>query len=88
MAPDRFMALQNTLSINFLLPDSLYASILNCFYRCCFHRSYLNKLPARFEEDDKILITDPMLATGGTMLQVSSFVRVFVCSGWGVRVCR
>ncbi|KAF5842384.1 uracil phosphoribosyltransferase [Dunaliella salina] len=31
---------------------------------------YLNKLPARFAEDDLILITDPMLATGGTMLQV------------------
>ena len=33
-------------------------------------RSYLNKLPAKFAEDDLILITDPMLATGGTMMQV------------------
>jgi uracil phosphoribosyltransferase len=33
-------------------------------------RSYLNKLPAQFSEDDLILITDPMLATGGTMMQV------------------
>lgn len=32
-------------------------------------RSYLNKLPAKFAEDDLILITDPMLATGGTMMQ-------------------
>lgn len=31
--------------------------------------SYLNKLPAKFEADDLILITDPMLATGGTMMQ-------------------
>ncbi|GBF97658.1 uracil phosphoribosyltransferase [Raphidocelis subcapitata] len=31
---------------------------------------YLNKLPASLSPDDKILITDPMLATGGTMLQV------------------
>mmetsp|Transcript_6702 Transcript_6702/g.24824 ORF Transcript_6702/g.24824 Transcript_6702/m.24824 type:complete len:293 (-) Transcript_6702:1386-2264(-) len=30
---------------------------------------YLNKLPEKFEEDDKILITDPMLATGGTIIQ-------------------
>jgi len=33
-------------------------------------RSYLNKLPDRFSEDDLVLITDPMLATGGTMMQV------------------
>ncbi|GFH13697.1 uncharacterized protein HaLaN_09632 [Haematococcus lacustris] len=33
-------------------------------------RPYLNKLPVQFAEDDKLLITDPMLATGGTMLQV------------------
>eukprot|EP00891_Asterochloris_glomerata_P007144 jgi/Astpho2/7144/Aster-01470 len=32
--------------------------------------AYLNKLPERFESDDKILISDPMLATGGTVLQV------------------
>jgi uracil phosphoribosyltransferase len=35
-------------------------------------RSYLNKLPEKFAEDDLILITDPMLATGGTMMQVGS----------------
>jgi uracil phosphoribosyltransferase len=33
-------------------------------------RPYLNKLPSKFEEDDRILITDPMLATGGTIMQV------------------
>eukprot|EP00958_Prasinococcus_capsulatus_P030208 scaffold7989_cov403-Prasinococcus_capsulatus_cf.AAC.4 len=27
------------------------------------------QLPEKFEEDDKILITDPMLATGGTIIQ-------------------
>lgn len=32
--------------------------------------SYLNKLPAKMSPDDVILVTDPMLATGGTMLQV------------------
>eukprot|EP00877_Chromochloris_zofingiensis_P010572 jgi/Chrzof1/5769/Cz16g15060.t1 len=32
--------------------------------------SYLNKLPALFSSEDLILITDPMLATGGTMMQV------------------
>ncbi len=38
-------------------------------------RSYLNKLPSRFDEDDRVIITDPMLATGGTILQV--------CAGLG-----
>lgn len=33
-------------------------------------RSYLNKLPATLSPEDRILISDPMLATGGTMLQV------------------
>jgi uracil phosphoribosyltransferase len=32
--------------------------------------SYLNKLPAQFQPDDLVLIADPMLATGGTMMQV------------------
>lgn len=32
--------------------------------------SYLNKLPAKLSSEDLILITDPMLATGGTMMQV------------------
>ena len=32
--------------------------------------SYLNKLPATLSADDLILVADPMLATGGTMLQV------------------
>lgn len=31
--------------------------------------SYLNKLPAQFQPDDLVLIADPMLATGGTMMQ-------------------
>ncbi|KAL6772442.1 hypothetical protein ACKKBG_A30255 [Auxenochlorella protothecoides x Auxenochlorella symbiontica] len=31
---------------------------------------YLNKLPASFTPEDRILVTDPMLATGGTMRQV------------------
>lgn len=29
---------------------------------------YLNKLPAQFDPDTRILITEPMLATGGTMM--------------------
>ena len=29
---------------------------------------YLNKLPEKFEEDAQVLISDPMLATGGTIL--------------------
>ena len=32
-------------------------------------KMYLNKLPERFAEGQRILITDPMLATGGTMVQ-------------------
>eukprot|EP00775_Hariotina_reticulata_P004850 gene4850-5097_t len=31
---------------------------------------YLNKLPERIASDDLVLVTDPMLATGGTMMQV------------------
>eukprot|EP00238_Polyblepharides_amylifera_P012635 CAMPEP_0196586746 /NCGR_PEP_ID=MMETSP1081-20130531/55411_1 /TAXON_ID=36882 /ORGANISM="Pyramimonas amylifera, Strain CCMP720" /LENGTH=218 /DNA_ID=CAMNT_0041908725 /DNA_START=273 /DNA_END=929 /DNA_ORIENTATION=+ len=30
---------------------------------------YLNKLPAKFEDGAKIVVSDPMLATGGTMVQ-------------------
>lgn len=33
-------------------------------------KPYLNKLPKTFAEDDLILVTDVMLATGGTMVQV------------------
>jgi len=33
-------------------------------------KEYLNKLPASFEPDDRILVVDPMLATGGTMTAV------------------
>ncbi len=29
---------------------------------------YLNKLPAKFEEQTRVLITDPMLATGGSIM--------------------
>ncbi|CAL8466447.1 g5983 [Coccomyxa elongata] len=32
--------------------------------------AYLNKLPASLSADDRILVVDPMLATGGTMVQV------------------
>ncbi|KAG2498650.1 hypothetical protein HYH03_003396 [Edaphochlamys debaryana] len=32
--------------------------------------AYLNKLPAKVSPDDLFLITDPMLATGGTIVQV------------------
>ncbi|GIL74414.1 hypothetical protein Vretimale_2057 [Volvox reticuliferus] len=32
--------------------------------------AYLNKLPARLSPEDLFLITDPMLATGGTIVQV------------------
>eukprot|EP00887_Chlorella_sp_A99_P004099 scaffold23.g4099.t1 len=31
---------------------------------------YLNKLPRRFSPDDRVLVSDPMLATGGTIAQV------------------
>ncbi len=36
---------------------------------------YLNKLPKSFAPDDLILITDPMLGTGGTMMQVGASPR-------------
>jgi uracil phosphoribosyltransferase len=32
--------------------------------------SYLNKLPKQLSADDLVLVADPMLATGGTMMQV------------------
>lgn len=32
--------------------------------------SYLNKLPAQMSGDDRVLIADTMLATGGTIVQV------------------
>ena len=54
-------------------PGNVGWSVTACV---CFHvifcqaSSYLNKLPAKFNADDLILITDPMLATGGTMMQV------------------
>ncbi|CAL5229108.1 g12371 [Coccomyxa viridis] len=32
--------------------------------------SYLNKLPDRLAADDRILVVDPMLATGGTLIKV------------------
>jgi hypothetical protein len=31
-------------------------------------KMYLNKLPAKFTSEDRVLVTDPMLATGGSML--------------------
>jgi uracil phosphoribosyltransferase len=31
---------------------------------------YLNKLPESFAADDRVLVSDPMMATGGTMVQV------------------
>jgi uracil phosphoribosyltransferase len=33
---------------------------------------YLNKLPDRFDPDTRIIIAEPMLATGGTMMQAMS----------------
>ena len=39
---------------------------------------YLNKLPEKFNAEDKIMITDPMMATGGTMIHV---VRDIVSRG-------
>lgn len=36
---------------------------------CLQASTYLNKLPERFESDDKILISDPMLATGEAAAQ-------------------
>ena len=37
-------------------------------------RSYLNKLPKSFAPDDLILVSDVMLATGGTIMQVGGAV--------------
>ncbi len=31
---------------------------------------YLNKLPPTFAPTDRIMVSDPMLATGGTIVQV------------------
>ena len=31
---------------------------------------YLNKLPSSFAADDRVLVCDPMIATGGTILNV------------------
>ena len=37
---------------------------------------YLNKLPTKFEDDTRILILDPMLATGGSiMLAMEEIVK-------------
>ena len=40
---------------------------------------YLNKLPKTLSKDDLILVSDPMLATGGTIVKVC-FVSVHVAS--------
>lgn len=45
-------------------------------------REYLNKLPASLDAEDRILITDPMLATGARPRHGPSRVP-----GWG-HVCR
>jgi len=42
---------------------------------------YLNKLPAQFSEGQRVLIVDPMLATGGTMAQA-----IDQCVGRGAQV--
>lgn len=47
---------------------------------------YLNKLPQSFSPDDPVLITDPMLATGGTMLQVLADVVARGASPSNIRV--
>ena len=31
---------------------------------------YLNKLPKTLDPEDRVLVSDPMVATGGTMLKV------------------
>ena len=31
---------------------------------------YLNKLPASIAADDRVLVSDPMMATGGSMVKV------------------
>jgi hypothetical protein len=54
---------------------------VNCIY-CHFYlqaTSYLNKLPAQFQPDDLVLIADPMLATGGTMMQVRAVAGCSLC---------
>lgn len=33
--------------------------------------AYLNKLPKQFAPDDLVLVTDVMMATGGTIIKVS-----------------
>lgn len=48
--------------------------------------SYLNKLPPSFSPEDIIIVTDPMLATGGTMMQVrapGAAGRLGVCAAAG-----
>ncbi|MEW5312054.1 MAG: hypothetical protein WDW38_003714 [Sanguina aurantia] len=49
-------------------------------------RAYLNKLPARLSSDDLILVTDPMLATGGTMVQVLRDIVARGASSFNIRV--
>lgn len=46
-------------------------------------KAYLNKLPATFSESDLILVADPMVATGGTMLQVGARVWADARGGRG-----
>jgi hypothetical protein len=46
------------------------ASHIMGHFLCVQATSYLNKLPAQFQPDDLVLVADPMLATGGTMMQV------------------
>ena len=35
---------------------------------------YLNKLPESFSPEDKVLVTDPMLATGGTLMHALNLI--------------
>ncbi|MEW5297987.1 MAG: hypothetical protein WDW36_001155 [Sanguina aurantia] len=49
-------------------------------------RAYLNKLPARLSPEDLILVTDPMLATGGTMVQVLRDIVARGASSFNIRV--
>ncbi|KAK9813260.1 hypothetical protein WJX72_011584 [[Myrmecia] bisecta] len=48
--------------------------------------AYLNKLPQRFAADDRVLIADAMLATGGTIVQVLDDILARGASADFVRV--
>ena len=45
-------------------------SLLNERYSVLQAIEYLNKLPKTLDKEDRVLVSDPMVATGGSMLKV------------------